>query len=99
MEDPEEDADEKLARLLQAQEYDMGNDSDDSDTQPLFKRRRTATEVLDTDDSDDDVPLAIRPRTKLAMPALKDSGVRAGASLDESELSSVVSFRNQDHVG
>lgn len=96
MEDPEEDADEKLARLLQAQEYDMGNDSDDSDTQPLFKRRRTATEVLDTDDSDDDVPLAIRPRTKLAMPALKDSGVRAGASLDESELSSVVSFGDTD---
>ncbi|KAK5461261.1 DNA repair protein rad16 [Exophiala xenobiotica] len=96
LEDPEEDADESLARLLQAQEYDMTNDGDDSDAQPLSKRRRTQTEVLDTDDSDDDVPLALRPRTKLAMPTLNDSGVRAGASLDDSELSSVLSFAETD---
>ncbi|KAJ9503488.1 DNA repair protein rad16 [Exophiala xenobiotica] len=96
LEDPEEDADESLARLLQAQEYDMANDGDDSDAQPLSKRRRTQTEVLDTDDSDDDVPLALRPRTKLAMPTLNDSGVRAGASLDDSELSSVLSFAETD---
>lgn len=96
LDDEEENVDAQLAALLQAEEYDMVNDSEDSDSQPLSKRRRivdapTDSRIIYVDDSDDDVPLARRTRTKVAFQP-KNAPVVYGTSLEDSELSSVASF-------
>ncbi|KIV78313.1 hypothetical protein PV11_10042 [Exophiala sideris] len=94
LDDEEENVDAQLAALLQAEEYDMVNDSEDSDSEPLSKRRRIGlqpsnSEVMVIDDSDDDLPLAKRPRTRLAYIPTPLSGM---ASLEDSELSSLASL-------
>ncbi|KAJ9623745.1 DNA repair protein rad16 [Knufia peltigerae] len=94
---PEEDADEELARALQAEEYEAAAVSDDSDAQPLSKRRRTEAHVIpDSDDSDVDVPRSILPRKRLPDQLNAGPSAQAGVSLVDSELSSLGSFSDID---
>ncbi|KIW17725.1 hypothetical protein PV08_04920 [Exophiala spinifera] len=100
VEDREEDADEELARALQAEEYEAGAVSDDSDILPLSKRRRTEVLVVpdsdDSDDSDMDTALSTLPRRGLPNPPHAGSSTRTGVSLDDSELSSLASFSDEE---
>lgn len=97
VDDPEEDADEELARALQAEEYEAAAVSDDSDGQPLSKRRRTEAAVIpDSDDSDMDVPLSILPRKRLPNPPSAAPSAQAGVSLVDSELSSLASYSDAE---
>ena len=97
------DADAQFAAKLQAEEYNVVADSEDTDDQP-FKRRRTLQAYSSsdmTDVSDDDLPLAHTRRTlstKLVINNGKPgpSTAIAGASLEDSELSSIADTEMSD---
>lgn len=109
-EDDPEDMDFQIASRLQAEEYNMVADSEDSDTQPLSKRPRTRRnldraddpleEVLDTEeDSDDDIPLAARRQTRVnaRKPSARiSSKVIKVVDDEDSDLSSVLSMTDTD---
>jgi DNA repair protein RAD16 len=95
--DPEdddfEDSDAKIAAKLQEEEYNVVAESDTTEDQPVFKRRRTLRPIVPTgmlDDSDDDMPLAStrRPLNKLLSRA-KASSAAPVVSQDVTEISSV----------
>ncbi|KAI1614478.1 adenosinetriphosphatase [Exophiala viscosa] len=97
LDDEEENVDAQLAALLQAEEYDMVDASQDSDSEPLSKRRRIGlqpshSEAMVIDDSDDDLPFARRPRTRLAYEPSNPPNVSGPPSLGDSELSSLASL-------
>ncbi|KIX07069.1 uncharacterized protein Z518_05046 [Rhinocladiella mackenziei CBS 650.93] len=88
-----EDRDAQIAAEFQAEEYNMVNDSEDSDSMPLVKRRRrpwNGEELVEL--NDDDLPISSRQRPRLAMQQTPNSFGLPGASLQDSELSSVVSL-------
>lgn len=88
-ESSEDDTDAKFAATLQAEEYNMVMDSEDSESLPLSKKRRVQ-DVFEMDgDSEDEVPLSITRRTKLAVRNAPTLRRFAGASLEDSELSSL----------
>lgn len=92
----QEDNDAMIAAKLQAEEYNIVQGSDESDSEPLSKRRRFTqqrTVAMDLFDSDeDDVPLAYRQKRKSHVSRqLPTSSRLASVSLDHSELSSLVS--------
>ncbi|EXJ96252.1 adenosinetriphosphatase [Capronia coronata CBS 617.96] len=107
--DDPEDMDFQLASRLQAEEYNVVADSEDSDALPLPKRPRTQRkpdraiagyeEVLDSeDDSDDDIPLAKSQRTRAVQKSsnhINPTDV-SDDSDEDSELSSIVSVTDTD---
>ncbi|KAG9768862.1 DNA repair protein RAD16 [Exophiala dermatitidis] len=102
-----EDLDFQIASKLQEEEYNMvaDSESDDSDSQPLSKRRRTRSdfgraqgrfeEVLDSqEETDDDVPLLPRRRPRANLKSKIQNAAERGDSLslfddEDSELSSL----------
>ncbi|KIW98865.1 uncharacterized protein Z519_00528 [Cladophialophora bantiana CBS 173.52] len=94
-----EDTDAQIAAKLQAEEYKVVADSEDSDDEPLSKRRRTRPSLNDMIDAEDDMPppASLRQgRTKLPLrnPGFSTSTRRS--SLDSSELSSAVSIADTE---
>lgn len=106
-----EDRDAEIAANLQAEEYNMVADSEDTDDLPMPKRRRQANLVRPinglSDDSDDDLPIAsTRPsRVKAPTNLPSNSGrpsrstAALGTSLEDSELSSVADTEMSDFTG
>lgn len=109
-EDIEEDDDAKIAAMLQAEEYNMVADTDDSDAQPLSKRRRRTT-VDDTEDSDAQPSSRYHQNLTNLLDEIESTGpgpsrqktkignnLRAppGLSLENSELSSLASFSESE---
>lgn len=97
----QEDNDAKIAAKLQAEEYNIIADSEESDSEPLYKKRKVTqkgSSVIKLYDSSDEneIPLASRKRTTLVTRRPPPPSRNAGLSLDHSELSSLASTFDDD---
>ena len=92
----QEQADAQIAATLQAEEYNVIQDSEDSDSdlEPLSKRRRTRTgPVIELFDSDDNNPLAPSPPTH---PTRNDSPAPSPQDSDLESLESIADFETPE---